>query len=382
MRSEKLPLWRVPYAYLTKQFARPAAYLQRIEAVARRGEFTLGKEVAQLEEKVASVLGVKHAIGVGNGTDALYLTLKALGIGAGDEVITAPNSFVATAAAIALTGARPVFADVRDDYTIDPVKVEPTITRRTKAMIPVHLTGQPCDMYPLLALAKKHRIHIVEDCAQAFLSSYDGKRMGTFGTAGAFSFHPLKILHVWGDGGMITTSDATLAARLKLWRNHGLKTRNDVAFFAANSRLDTVHAAVALALLPHMPMAVKKRQAVARLYDQLLTPLENYVHIPDRNLCKAPVVHTFTNYVIMAKHRDSLITYLAKHGIEAVVQYPVPIHLQEAARYLGYKKGDFPVCERQANEIVTLPCNQYMTMREVRFVCKEIRSFYSMIHDS
>lgn len=368
---------KLPYVYLKKQFERPEAYLKKIEAVARRGDFTLGKEVSEFEEKAASMLGVRYAIGVGNGTDALYLTLKALGIGAGDEVITAPNSFVATTAAIALTHARPVFADVREDYCIDPDLVEKAITKKTKAIIPVHLTGQPADLYPLLALAKKHHLALVEDGAQAFLARYDGKCVGTLGRAGAFSFHPLKILHVWGDAGLITTNDTRLAASLKLWRNHGLKTRNDVAFFAPNSRLDTIHAAVALALLPHIPIAVKKRQVVARLYDQLLTPLENYVHIPDRNLCKAPVVHTFTNYVVMAKRRDALIDYLAKQGIEAVVQYPIPIHLQEAAKYLGYKKGDFPVCEHQANEIVTLPCNQYMKKRDVEYICTTIHKFYS-----
>lgn len=364
---------RVPYVYLKKQFVRPGPYLKKIEAIARRGDFTLGREVEEFEEKAAQMLGVKHVVGVGNGTDAIYLTLKALGIGAGDEVITAPNSFVATAAAIALTGARPVFVDVRDDYTIDPRLIEKAITKQTRAIIPVHLTGQPADMDPILTLAKKYRLHVIEDCAQAFLASYYGTYTGTLGIAGAFSFHPLKILHVWGDGGMITTNDADLAGNLRLWRNHGLKSRNEVTFFAHNSRLDTIHATVASMLLPMMPTIVKKRQAIARLYDRLLAPLSDAIRIPPRNKM---VSHTFTNYVIMAKNRDALIAFLSKKGIEAVVQYPTPIHLQPAASDLGYKKGDFLVCERQADEIITLPCNQYMTSLDVRYACEVIQSFY------
>lgn len=369
----------MPYAYLKKQFERPGTYLKKIEAVARRGDFTLGKEVAVFEAQAAKILGVKHVIGVGNGTDALYLILKALGIGVGDEVITAPNSFVATAAAIALTGARPVFADVRDDYTIDPACIQKVITKKTKAIIPVHLTGQPADMKPIMAIAKRHHLAVVEDVAQAFLARYGSKYLGTIGTAGAYSFHPMKILHVWGDGGMITTNDATLATKLKLWRNHGLKTRNEVEFFAHNSRLDTIHAAIASVLLPQMPGVVKKRRSLAVLYDRLLKPLAGHVHVPDRNLCTAPIVHTYTNYVVMAKRRDALITYLAKQGIEAVIQYPTPIHLQKAARYLGYKKGDFPVCERQADTILTLPCHQYMTGRDVGQIVSVIQKFYTKV---
>lgn len=369
--------FRHPYVYLAQQFRHPEKYLRRIEAVARRGDFTLGKEVSAFEAQAAKMLGVRHVIGVGNGTDALYLILKALGIGAGDEVITAPNSFVATAASIALTGARPVFVDVRGDYTVDPCLIEKSITTKTKAIIPVHLTGQPADMKPIMDVAGRHHLAVVEDVAQAFLGRYDGKYLGTIGTAGAFSFHPLKILHVWGDGGMIATNDDELAARLKLWRNHGLKTRNEVEFFAHNSRLDTIHAVIASVLLPQIPGIVKKRQAVARAYDQLLQPLAPHIHIPNRTLCAPPHTHTYTNYVMMADRRDELIEYLAKHGIEAVVQYPIPIHLQKAARYLGHQKGDFPVCEDQARRIVTLPCHQYMSRMDVREIVSVIARFYA-----
>lgn len=367
---------RIPYVYLKKQFEHPTSYLKKIEYIAKRGDFTLGWEVSEFEHRVAKLLQVKYAIGVGNGTDALYLTLKALGVGDGDEVITAPNSFVASAAVIALTGAKPVFCDVRDDYTIDPAQLKKAITKKTKAIIPVHLTGQPADLHAILALAKKYNVFVVEDAAQAFMAKYDGKYVGTLGIAGAFSFHPLKILHVWGDGGLIVTNDTKLATSLRLWRNHGLKSRNEVEFFAPNSRLDTVHAAIAVTLLPKMPAIIKTRQKIAKLYDTFLENLEPYVHIPNRHLNTLSSSHTFTNYVVMVQKRDELIAYLAKHGIETVVQYPRPIHLQKAAAYLGYKRGDFPVCEKQAGTIVTLPCNQYMSMHDAHAVCTAIKEFY------
>ncbi len=367
---------KVPYVYLRKQFAKPGSYLRDLEKIAKRGDFTLGREVRLFEKRAASLLGAKFAIGVGNGTDALYLSLKALGIGPDDEVITAPNSFVATAAAIALTGARPVFADVLDDYTIDPALIEKAVTKKSKIIIPVHLTGQPCDMGSIMAIAQKYNLFVVEDAAQAFLAKYDGKYLGTLGTTGAFSFHPLKILHVWGDGGLIVTNDEKVAVKLRLWRNHGLKTRNEVEFFANNSRLDTIHAAIALRMLGQLPGIVKKRQQIAAEYDRLIKDLAPHVRLPARTISQKPIAHTFTNYVVMCARRDELIAFLAKKGIEAVVQYPTPIHLLKAARYLGYKKGDFPVCEKQADTIVTFPCNQYMTTRDVEHVAHAIKEFY------
>jgi len=370
--------WRVPYVYLTKQFKEQERFIEKIREVVSRGDYTLGREVQELEQAMASKLGVSQAIGVGNGTDALYLTLKALGIKEGDEVITAPNSFIASAGAIALTGARPVFADVRDDYTIDPAAIEKVITSRTKVIIPVHLCGHPADMYPFLEIARRRVLYVVEDAAQAIGTKYDDRYAGSFGNAGCFSFHPQKILNVWGDGGMIITNDEELAQKIRLWRNHGLKNRNEAAFFAHNSRLDTIQAAIAHLLLGELEQIIAAREKYVALYDRLLVPLEPLVQIPNRALARVPVRPIYTTYVIQAERRDELIDFLKGKGIEALIHYPVPLHLQPAARYLGYQPGDFPVCERQAARIVTLPIHQYLTEADIHYVCDSIREFYGV----
>ena len=368
--------WKVRYVYLEEQFEKQRPYLSKISEVVRRGDFTLGKELTEFEKKCTNLIGVKHAIGVATGTDALYLPLKAMGITTGDEIITVPNTFVATVAAIALTGAKPVFVDVKDDYTIDPILIERAISRRTRAILPVHLTGNSADLYPILKLAKKHKLFVIEDAAQAFLTLYDKKPVGSFGLAAGFSFHPLKLLHVWGDGGMITTNDDKLAGNLRLWRNHGLRTRNEVEFFAHNSRLHTIQAAVALTLLPQLPRIIEKRRKNAALYKKLLRRLEPMVHIPENN-CEAPTRSIYANFVIQVQNRRELINHLNRKGIEVVIQYPTPLHLQEAALYLGYKKGDFPVTEKQADSILTLPNHQHLSSSQIKYVSDTVSEFYT-----
>lgn len=370
------PQWKVRYAYLDKQFANPDNFWKRVRGIVQKGDFTLGAALRDFESRFAAKFGVKHAIGVANGTDALFLSLKALGIGRGDEVITAPNSFIASAGAIALTGARPAFADIRDDYTIDPASIEKVITSHTRAIMPVHLCGNPADMYPILKIAKKHRLYVVEDAAQAVSAQYDGKYVGSFGDTAGFSFHPQKILNLWGDGGMITTNNDKLAEKLRLLRNHGLKTRDEVVFFAHNSRLDTFHAAVAGLMFDDLDVVVKKRTAHAKLYDKLLISLEPMVHVPIRSLSGVPTKPIYATYIIQVKQRSALIEFLKKMGIEALVHYPTPIHLQPAAHYLGYKKGNFPVCESQAGMILTLPIHQYLTIKDIRYVSASIKEFY------
>lgn len=370
------PEWKVPYVYLKQQFADTKKYFAEIERVVKQGDFTLGTKLTEFETRVAKKIGVKHAIGVASGTDALILSLRVLGIGSGDEVITAPNSFVATAAAIAMVGATPVFADVRDDYTIDPDCIERAVTKKTKAIIPVHLTSWPSDMRPILRIAKTHRLHVVEDAAQAFLTRYDGQCVGTFGVTGAFSFHPLKIVNVWGDGGMIVTNNDDHAEKLRLWRNHGLKTREEVEFFAVNSRLDTVHAALANVMLSQVDALVQKRIVLSKRYDTQLAHLEPLIHVPSRTLQAVSVQSVYAYYVIQVQQRDKLQKFLRDKGVQSVVQYPIPIHLQKAAKYLGYKRGDFPVCEKQANTILTLPNNQYVREKDIDYVCTCIEKFY------
>ncbi|OGG17622.1 hypothetical protein A3D78_05205 [Candidatus Gottesmanbacteria bacterium RIFCSPHIGHO2_02_FULL_39_14] len=374
MKNKK---WRVPFVYLTKQFADLDRYLKAIKNVAKKGDFTLGERLNELEKKMARMMKARQAIGVANGTDALLLSLKVLDIKQGDEVITVPNSFIATTAVIALVGARPVFVDVGDDYLIDPDLIEKSITKRTKAIIPVHLAGNPCSMDRIMKIASEYKLSVIEDVAQAVFGKFNGKYLGTFGITGCFSFHPLKILNVWGDGGMIVTSDENLAGQLRLWRNHGLKTRDEVEFFAHNSRLDTIHAAILLEELKTLKKIINRRSKIAGIYDEMLRPLEPDLHIPERNQEEAKISPTFTQYVIQVKKRAKLIGYLTEKGIEVKVHYPIPIHLQKAAQYLGYRKGDFPVCEKQADTILTLPCHQYLTEKDVMYVSRQIADYYS-----
>lgn len=372
----KSPAWKVPYVYLPRQFADMKPYIAAMRDVVAQGDFTLGKKLTEFETQVAKRLKVRHAIGVASGTDALILSLRVLGVGPGDEVITAPNTFVATAASIAMVGAKPVFVDVRDDYAIDPELIEHAITKKTKAIIPIHLTGWSADMGSIMRIAKKYRLHVVEDAAQAFLTTYDGQYVGTFGATGAFSFHPLKIVNVWGDGGMVVTNDDGLAKNVRLWRNHGLKTREEVEFFAVNSRLDTIHASLAGVMLPRVDAVIKKRAAFSQQYDRQLVHLEPLVHLPDKTLQSAVVEPVYAYYVIQAQQRNTLQAFLKEKGIESVIQYPTPIHLQKAAKYLGYKRGDFPVCEKQAETILTLPNNQYLHRSDIDYVCRCIEAFY------
>ncbi len=335
--------------------------------------FTIGPEVAQFEEKFARVCKTSYAIGVNSGTDALIFALKALGIGAGDEVITAPNSFIATAGAIAMAGARPVFADVGDDYNINPDLIPDAITPRTKAIIPVHLTGNPADMPRIMDIAKKHNLAVIEDAAQAISAAIDGRTTGSFGAAAAFSLHPLKNLNVWGDGGVITTNLPELDHKFRLMRNHGLKNRDEVEFFSFNSRLDTVQAIVGLHLIPFIDIITETRIKHAKFYDSALKELADYVTVPPG---KPGVKQVFHTYVVLVKDRDNLLKFLIENGVEAKVHYPIPIHLQQAAKYLGYKEGDFPVCEAQTRSIITLPVHQHLSQEQLEYVVDMIKKFY------
>ena len=363
---------RIAYSYLEKQFQDPERLLQVIRSVVRTGRFTLGEELEEFESALSQLCGTKFAVGVSSGTDALFLALKACGIGAGDEVITVPNSFVATAGAIVMTGARPVFVDVKEDYNINPDLLEEKVTSRTKAVVPVHLTGNPAEMDRLLEIASRRKLLVIEDAAQAIGASYHGKPVGSFGIAGCFSFHPLKNLNGWGDGGAITTSSQKLFDRLKLLRNHGLRNRDECVVFGYNSRLDNLQATLLLKLMEEVQAVTEKRIRLAVMYDRQLEDLKEFVTLPPRRSDVRQVYHT---YVLQATSRDELLRFLSEKGIEAKVHYPVPIHLQEAARTYGHQKGDFPVCEAQADRILTLPLHQYLEEEDVLYVCDQIKSF-------
>ncbi|MEX0775472.1 MAG: DegT/DnrJ/EryC1/StrS family aminotransferase [Phycisphaeraceae bacterium] len=365
----------IPYIDLARQHAPlREELLAACAQVIDSGQFILGPQVAAFEEAFARLCGTRHAIGVSNGTDALVLALRALGIGACDEVITAPNSFVASASAIALVGATPVFADVDDDMNLDPLQVAARITPRTRAIMPVHLTGRPADMSAIMHLAQWHKLHVIEDAAQAVLAEHAGRRVGSLGHIGCFSMHPLKTLSACGDAGAITTNDDVLAQRLRTLRNLGLRSREQCEAWSGNCRLDTMQAAMLLVKLRHVEGWTQARRGHAAHYRQALANLDSVRTPADGphpgDTC---AYHTF---VIQADRRDELKSFLAAHGIQTAIHYPIPIHLQDAAQPLGYAPGSFPVAERLAQRILSLPIYPELTSEQVDYIAATIRRFY------
>lgn len=363
----------VPFSYLDRQFADIDSYLADLKAFVVTGDFTLGKPLAEFEGHFAALCQAPHAVGVGSGTDALILPLQLLGIGPGDEVITTPMTFHATVGAIAMTGATPVFVDSEDGYVIDPTLIEAAITPRTKAILPVHYTGNMADMPAIQAIAEKHQLAIVEDACQSIAATLDGKPAGHWGAAAAFSVHPLKNLNVWGDGGLVVTHSAELAAKLRLFRNHGMVNRDEIAMFGHNSRLDTLQAVIGNRLIREVDWITASRIENAAFYDQALADLTEFIEIPKR---RANVRHVFHLYIVRAQRRDELLKFLNDKGVEAKIHYPIPVHLQQAARHLGYKAGDFPVCEAHCQSVITLPAHQHLTRQELEYTAEQVRAFY------
>ncbi|MEE9256985.1 MAG: DegT/DnrJ/EryC1/StrS family aminotransferase [bacterium] len=363
----------VPYVDIAAQHASiREELLEAVGGVLDSGHFVLGEEVSEFEKRFAALCGAKYAVGVASGTDALVLSLKAVGVGPGDEVISAPNSFVASATATVMAGARPVFVDVRDDYNIDPDLLESAITPRTKAILPVHLTGRPADMDPILEIAQRRRLHVIEDAAQAVIAEYRGRRVGSLGSAGCFSFHPLKTLNACGDGGAVTTNDAEIFQKLLTMRNLGLRTRDDCESWSPNSRLDTVQAAILLVKMKYLEEWTEKRRSNAAFYQKSLagTPgLKVPVDSPNENAA----YHTF---IVQAERRDELKEHLAGQGIGSAIHYPVPIHLQTVGKDLGYSEGSFPVTEQQAKSVLSLPVHHLLSREQLEHVSDTIRGFH------
>lgn len=363
----------IPYIDIPRQHAPlKNELLAAIGRVIDHGNFILGPEVTEFEEEFARLCGVKYAVGVNSGTDALVFAMRALGIGDGDEVITVPNSFVASTTCVRMVGARPVFVDAGSDYNIDPSLIEAAITPKTRAILPVHLTGRPADMDALMEIAGRRGIHVVEDCAQSVAAMHNGRAVGSFGEIGCFSLHPLKTLNACGDGGMLTTSDPQLYETLRIMRNIGLRTRDDCVMWSPNSRLDTVQAAVLLVKLRHLNAWTEQRRANAELYRRQLREV-NEIEIPADRPNDYAVYHTF---VVQADRRDKLREHLASRGIGTAIHYPVPIHLSTAGSELGYGRGSFPVAERQAGRIVSLPVYPEMGETAIHQVSAAIRDFY------
>jgi dTDP-4-amino-4,6-dideoxygalactose transaminase len=340
-----------------------------IKEVLESTHFIMGPNVKKLEEEIAEYTGVKYGIGVANGTDALMLTLKALGIGPGDEVITTPFTFFSSAETTSVVGATPVFADIEEDsLCIDPESIEKNITEKTKVIIPVHIFGQMCDMDRIMEIAEKHNLIVIEDACQAIGAEYKGKKAGSIGHVGCYSFFPTKNLGGYGDGGMIVTNDEKLADRLKLIRVHGSKVKYEHIAIGYNSRLDEMQAAVLRVKLKYIQKWNGLRNQHAHTYNELLK--DTGIKLPtEREDC----THVYHLYTIQSEKRDEIIKHLSKNEIASGVYYPIPVHLQEVYKNLGYKKGDLPVAEDACTKTFALPLYPEMTKEQQEYVVATIK---------
>lgn len=365
---------KVQWSYLPRQFHQQSIedILDRLRDFVPTGDFTLGKPVREFEERFARLIGARHAIGVNSGTDALKLSLKALGVGPGDEVITTANTFIATIGAIAENFARPVLVDCTDNFCMDVAQVEAAITPRTKAIMPVHLAGQMTDMPALLEIAGKHALPVIEDSCQCILGAIGERNAGTFGLAGGFSLHPLKNLNVWGDGGMIVTSDDDFNAKLRRLRNHGLAGRDSVVVLGCNSRLDSLQAVIGNWLIDQVDFITSTRIANAAYLDRELGKLPQ-IRLPQRYNNRRLVFHL---YIVFAERRDALVAHCKKAGVEVKVHYPVPVYRQEGLRQFGYRKGDFPVTDRHADTMISFPAHEHLTPGQLAYMVQTVTEFY------
>ena len=345
-----------------------------IQKVIEETAFIKGKYVAAFEEAYAKKYGVKHCMGVGNGTDAIYITLKALGIGPGDEVITVANSWISTSEVITQTGAQVVFVDIEPDYfSIDVSKIEEKITPRTKAILPVHLYGQPCAIDQVKDICERHHLYLIEDCAQAHFAQFKGQKVGTFGIAGTFSFYPGKNLGAYGDAGGIITNDDDLAQKIRMFSNHGCLKKHEHLSEGINSRMDGIQGAVLSVKLPHVDEWNQKRSNNACEYTKLLKDVTGIVTPQVR----PESTHIFHLYVIRCQFRQELESYLKEKGVTTGIHYPVALPFMPAYAYLKHNEQDFPVAHQYQNEILSLPMFPELTQEQIQYVCEQIKNFCS-----
>lgn len=365
---------KIPYVNLSEQYRlERKKLLKKIDKTLLTGQFVGGEEIEKFENNIKKLCKVKYCLGLNSGTDALTLGLFSIGVKSGDEIITPPNSFIASTAVIAHLGAIPKFVDVRDDLNIDPKKIEKSITSKTKAIMPVHLSGRPCEMDKIMSIANKHKIPVIEDAAQAIGSKFKKKTIGSFGKINCFSAHPLKNLNAVGDSGFITTNDKKIYEFIKNLSNHGrIKNKDIVKKFGYVSRMDNLQATILNFRLNSLNKVINKRRNNAKFY---FNYLKNHPHI------KLPVekkdeFNTYHTFVIQAEKRDMLHKYLASKNIGSVIHYPIPIHLQPAAKKFNYRKGSFPITEKQAKKILSIPIHQFMNKSKIEKVSEEIIKFY------
>lgn len=341
-----------------------------LKAVFEKGNFILGEEEKEFEVQFARFCDTKHAVGVNSGTDALYLALGALNISVGDEVIIPTFTFIATALCISYTGAKPVFIDIEEEtYNIDPQKLEETITDKTKVIILVHLYGQPANMDEITAIAQKHGITIIEDACQAHGATYNGKKTGSLGEIGCFSFYPTKGLGAFGDGGIVVTNSDEISEKIQMLRDYGRKGRYEHKIKGYNSRLDTVQAVILTAKLKHLDKWNDMRSQQAAYYCQQLKNVPGVI-VPTT---KENRTHVFQTFAVRVCDRNAICDAMKEKGVSVLIHYPIPIHLQEAYADLGYKKGDFPVSEKIADEILSLPIFPHISKEQIDHVCASLK---------
>ena len=365
--------FKIKHNYLKEQFSDTKDYFTLIDQVVRGNDFTLGSYVSKFENKFKKKIKAKYAIGVGSGTDALKLSLEALNIGHKDEVILPSFTFYASLNPIIAVGAKPIFVDSKLDFNIDEKQIEKKITKRTKAIMPVHWAGKICNMNVIKKIAKKYNLKIIEDACHAYLSVYKKKFAGNFGDTGCFSLHPLKNVNVWGDGGVITTNNNKIYKKLLLLRNHGLKNRNELEIFGHNSRLDTIQAAIGYKMLDQLNYLTKIRRRNAKIYDFGLKNIkEIYEQKRDKELKE-----NFQLYCFMCEDRNRLLKYLNQFGIDAKIHYPKPMHLQKPCVKNNYHKGKFTNAIRISKSIISLPVHEYVSKKDIKFVIEKIKEFYN-----
>ena len=347
------------------------AIIKIVEKVLSKGNLILTKEVQNFEKSICKFTGAKFCLGLNSGTDALMMSLWSSGIKRGDEVITSPISFVATANSIIHVGAKPVFVDVGDDLNINPDLIEAAITKNTKAIMPVHWTGRVCEMDKIIKIAKKYKLKIIEDAAQATAAYYKGRHAGTFGKISAFSTHPLKNLNALGDGGFIITNEKKLYDKIKLYRSHGLEGRDDAKIIGVNSRLDSLNAEVLSFRLKKLKNIINRRKKNINYYKKYIKTDKVKILSDGKNEKNAYVM-----FVVLAENRNKLQEYLKKFNIQSLLYYPTPLHLHNSMKYLGYKKGNLINAERITSKVISFPHHQHLTEKQIKFVSEKINKFY------
>lgn len=361
----KVPLLdlKIQYNNLSKEI------LPAVEDVLKEANYIMGRQVEELEQKICEYLGCKYAIAVASGTDALLLSLRAVGVGYGDEVITVPYTFFATSGAIVNMGAKPVFVDILPDtYNINPEAIKKVITKRTKAIIPVHLFGQSADMDPIMDVARRYNLKVIEDACQSIGARYKGKPVGTIGDTGCFSFFPSKNLACFGDGGMVVTNDPEIANKVRMLRVHGSEKKYYHRMIGTNSRLDTIQAAILLIKLKYLDKWTGLRQKHAERYDKELSKMG--ISTPFRIWYST---HVYNQYIIRVRDRDRLMYFLNENGIGTAIYYPLPLHMQECFEYLGYREGDFPQAESASKQTLAIPIYPELTDEQQGYVIEKIK---------